>query len=102
MDSIIFIGVILTSFYIIYFQKNYNPEILVQLTLLVVCYIGFGVKDWSVILNHETSFNNKEMSEWSWIQFSLSEVLFLAQHWVFTAQYLKVALLFELAFCVKT
>jgi len=42
------------------------------------------------------------MPEWIWIPFSISQAFFLAQHWIFSAQYLKVALLFELAFCVKS
>ena len=102
MDSIIFIGVLLTSFFVVCKQRNYNPPILIQLTLLIVCYIGFELRDWYKTLSYDTRFNNNGMPNWIWFPFSLSQVLFLAQHWVFTAQYLKVALLFELAFCVKT
>ena len=102
LDSTLLLGILITSFVVLYNQKNYNPTILVQLALLVVCYIGYEINDFYKILNHDTNSDDSDLPEWIWISFSVSQVLFLAQHWVFTAQYLKVALIFELAFCVKT
>ena len=39
---------------------------------------------------------------WSFDFFSTGEVIFLAQHWIFAGQYLKIALTIQLTFSVKT
>ena len=55
-----------------------------------------------MLVTDDLSFNSEDSPNIIVYTFVIVQVLFLVQHWLFTAQYLKVALIFELAFSVKT
>jgi multidrug transporter EmrE-like cation transporter len=93
---------ILTGYIVFFRQKNYNPTIIIQIILLLVTYLSFCPRDYWRVFTGQTGLSDKDMPTWIWDLNSIGEVAFLLQHWVFAVQYLKVALVFELAFTVRT
>lgn len=72
LDSIVFTGILLVTGLVLFKQRSFNPTICTQLALLIVCYVGFEIRDFQKVLSDFTTINNKDMPEWIWIPYSLS------------------------------
>ena len=94
--------VLITACYIFFCQKNRSPVVAIQMCLLTITYIGFSMRNIWKVSTGNTKIMEDQTPDWIWYPFCISQVLWLTQHWIFTAQYLKVSMIFELAFCVKT
>lgn len=76
---------------------------MIQLALLLLTYIVFNVRNYSRLHEaKEDGLYDSQIASALTYAYDFAQILFMLQHWLFTIQYLKVALIFELAFCVKT
>ena len=101
-ELIMLVAIAFTACYIFCYQKNLTSVVVIQMALLGITYVGFNIGNTWKTLTNQLSGQNSELPNWIWYTYSVAFALWLTQHWIFTAQYLKVALIFELAFCVKT
>ena len=84
MDTVLLIGVLYVCFQVFYKQRNFQSSITVQLMLLLACYICFEIRNFQKIVASDSGLNDENLPNWIWYPYSIAQILFLTQHWVFT------------------
>lgn len=99
-DTVVLVAVVAVLSVVLSRRQTLRLEVLAQLLLLLLAYVGYNLRAYYNVIFENLCYTNTCLPAWLYIPYETAQVLYLTQHWIFTALYLKVALTFELALTI--